>query len=204
MSGEPNQKVGRFNRRTAIVVVIAAGVALLGLGALPWVKGSAAIPGAAVEQISSSGGQSAPLVPALGLVLLAAALALALARKIGVKSTSVVIAAAGAATTAVSVVVLNDPAEAMSAQVTEVTAILLPTEAISDVAITLWPAVSTVFGVAIIAIAVLIWRAAPQWLTDSRHEKNGADSKDLVHADADEIRDADLWDLLSDGQDPTP
>lgn len=194
----------RLNRRTAVMMVLGAGLGLLGLGAVPWVRGSAMIPGADLEQISSSGSQAAPLIPALGLVLLAAAVALALARKIGTVITCLITAAAGVATTVASVVVLNNPAAAMTSQVTEVTAIVLPPGAISDVTITVWVAAGSVFGVVILGLAALIWRAAPGWQTDSRHEKTGPGADEKLAAGGEEIRDADLWDLLSDGQDPTP
>jgi len=203
MTGRPT-KSSRLNRRAAVVLVLGAGLGLLGLGAVPWVRGSANIPGAALEQISSSGGQAAPLVPAVGLVLLAAAVALALARKIGTIITCLITALAGVATTVASVVVLNDPGAAMTSQVTEVTAIVLPTEAIHDVGITIWVAAASVFGVVIVGIAALIWRAAPGWQTDTRHEKVTPSASGQAVAGDEEIRDADLWDLLSDGQDPTP
>lgn len=203
MTGRPT-KSSRLNRRAAVVLVLGAGLGLLGLGAVPWVRGSANIPGAALEQISSSGGQAAPLVPAVGLVLLAAAVALALARKIGTIITCLITALAGVATTVASVVVLNDPGAAMTSQVTEVTAIVLPTEAIHDVGITIWVAAASVFGVVIVGIAALIWRAAPGWQTDTRHEKVTSSTSGQAVAGDEEIRDADLWDLLSDGQDPTP
>lgn len=192
-----------LKRRTAVFAALLSGGVLLLLGAVPWVTGSATIPGAGAENISSSGGQAAPVIPALGLVLLAAAVALALARRIGALVTATLIILSGATTTAVSAVVLNDPASAMSSQVTEVTAILLPPEAISGVTITIWVAVGAVFGVIIAVLGILIWRGAAKWQVDKRHEKSGAKRADSSGAASDDLADADLWDLLSDGQDPT-
>lgn len=192
-----------LSRRNAVVLVLLAGLALLGLGAVPWVTGTATIPGADTETISSSGGQAAPLIPALGLVLLAAAVALALARRIGATGTAVLIILAGAATTWVSVGVLNEPKAAMSAQVTEVTAILLPSEAITDVAITVWVAISVVFGILLAILGALIWRQAASWTADKRHEKTDPRITDPAGSNTDDLADADLWDLLSDGQDPS-
>src|SRR5690625_7152887 len=67
-----NSSTPRLNRRAGVLLLLAAGAALLGLGAVPWVSGSANLPGSTLEKISSSGGQAAPIIPALGLVLLAA------------------------------------------------------------------------------------------------------------------------------------
>src|SRR5690625_5471808 len=117
MTGRPT-KSSRLNRRAAVVLVLGAGLGLLGLGAVPWVRGSANIPGAALEQTSSSGGQAAPLVPAVGLVLLAAAVALALARKFGTIITCLITAQAGVATTVASVAVHNSTSDTLSFQLT--------------------------------------------------------------------------------------
>src|SRR5699024_5031998 len=143
-----------FDRKRAVTALLAAGVALLGLGAVPWLSGKAAIPGTGQEVITASGGQTAPVVPALGLILLAAAVALALARRIGVAITALLAAAAGVGTTVVSGVVLSDPAQAMRSEVTETTAILLPPEAITETEITLWGPVAAVVGVIILVLAL--------------------------------------------------
>src|SRR5690625_7805271 len=90
-----NSSTPRLNRRAGVLLLLAAGAALLGWGAVPWVSGSANLPGSTLEKISSSGGQAAPMIPSLGLVLLAAAVALALARRIGVIITCLITGAAG-------------------------------------------------------------------------------------------------------------
>ena len=194
----------RPNRRTGVVLLLAAAGALLGLGALPWVRGMAHVPGADLQTISSTGGQASPIIPALGLVLLAAAVAIALARRVGVFITCLITIVAGTITTVASGVVLNNPAQAMSGQVTETTAILLPADAITDVTITAWPAVSAVVGIVIAGLGVYILRASRNWKSDRRHEKTGAAPTGGAGSDPAEITDSEIWDLLSDGQDPTP
>jgi len=194
----------RLNRRTGVFLLLASGLVLLGLGAVPWVDGKASIPGSAADKIASSGGQAAPVIPALGLIVLAAAVALALARRIGVVITCVITAAAGIATTVASGVVLNDPVGAMRSEVTETTAIVLPPEAITGVSITIWVAIAAVFGMILLLISLVLARASGSWEADARHEKDRAEAVDSPGEELTELADADLWDLLSDGQDPTP
>lgn len=204
MTPAANSSTPRLNRRAGVLFLLAAGAALLGLGAVPWVSGSANLPGSTLEKISSSGGQAAPIIPALGLVLLAAAVALALARRIGVIITCLITGAAGIATAVASGVVLNNPAGAMRSQVTETTAIVLPADAISAVTVTPWVIITGIIGLAITVLAFALMRTARHWNVDTRHEKGGSEIAADATAEAAEIPDADLWDLLSDGQDPTP
>lgn len=194
----------RLPRRTAVMLVFGAGLALLGLGAVPWVRGNALVPGAALQEVSSSGGEAAPMIPALGLVLLAAAVALALARRVGSIITCIIIAAAGVLTTVGSIIVLNDPANAISGQMTEVTAIVMSPDALNDVTITVWVAVAAVFGIVVLGLALVVWRTASTWTVDARHEKVTPRNETVVSENGPDIADADLWDMLSDGQDPTP
>lgn len=204
MSQEKQSYQRRLTRRIGVIILLLAGVGLLGLGAVPWVSGVANIPGSAVEKISASGGQAAPLIPALGLVVLAGAVALALARRWGIIITCFLTAAAGVATTVISGVVLNDPARAMRSEVTATMSVVLPTEAISEVSITIWTAISAVFGVLLAIVSILIWRSSSAWERDTRHEKASAREFERPDNSGPEVTDADLWDLLSDGQDPSP
>lgn len=153
------------------------------------------------EEIYSSGSQAAPIVPALGLVLLAAALVLALARQIGVFIASVVMGATGIGVAWASVVVLNKPKDAMTSKVAEVTGAILPPEAMHGVTAT-WAPFAGIFGAVVgILLAIATLLSSKTWTRDRRHERQ----ETVVESTqvSQEMNDAELWDELSAGHDPT-
>lgn len=176
------------------------GGGLLGLSAAPWIKATVDMPTGA-EEIYSSGSQAAPIVPALGLVLLAAALVLALARQVGVIIASVIIGGTGIGIAWASVAVLKEPKDAMASKVAEVTGAILPPEAMHDVTATWAPFTGIVAAIIGILLAFAVLRSSKSWTRDRRHERQ----ESVVESTQafQEMNDAELWDELSAGHDPT-
>lgn len=205
-----------MSRRTALLAAAACGVVLLAVGATPWLllPASTAL---SAEVLSVSGSQAVPAVPAAGVVVLAAALALA------VSGRAARLLAAGAVTLAGSVVVLatgalvRGPEAAARAAVASATGVR-PAEVAAS--LTLWPVVAGAVGTATCAAGVFLALASRRWQSapsGDRYERQpappagtarsaGSRPRGVRAATPDAAprdRTREDWDALSRGEDPS-
>ena len=120
----------------------------------------------------------------------------------------------GAVTTLSAVVALADPAEAVAAQVTEVTGVGGDDAVVDLIASTVagfWPYAATVLGIAAMVLGIVILVESRRWPDSRRHETARFAPEDDLAETPDDLpassaRDTDAvaeWDALSDGADPT-
>jgi hypothetical protein len=191
-----SRRAGTRGRAAAAVVVLGAATALT--GAMPWVRarGVSALTGDV--DLVVRGAAAAPAVPAAALVLLAAAVAVGLAGRVGRWLVVVAVWLAGLALAGSATGVLVAPAEAARASVAAATGV----DHLSGVpAVTAWVWAALLLGAVVVATAAWLAVVARRWPAPStRHETTGpggrgdGSGQDGAHAD---------WDALSRGDDPT-
>lgn len=204
MTGRPSHDaaraapVGAARRGRWVLLLVLAG-GLVGLVALPtWVvaRGSNALESSV--SVAVAGSRVAPQTPAAGLVLLAAAAAVALVGRTGRRVVAVVTAGAGVLVVVAGVAVLVDPRTAVSGAVAEVTGVVTGDPHAS---VTVAPVVAVVVGALVVVLAAALGRAGGAWQQPSRrHERPGAPGTATAADGADERSD---WDALSRGDDPS-
>ncbi|NUL47181.1 Trp biosynthesis-associated membrane protein [Cellulosimicrobium funkei] len=215
-----------MKRRTAVLWALAAGAVILGTGAQTWIE-SAGLSGLATTSVTTTGNQAAAVVPAMGLVGMAAGIALSMARRIGRWVAAVLMVLAGLVAGFSAVNAALDPASAAQAQVSEASG---TTADAGSYAVTVWPWLTLVGGVLLLLCGLAVLVLGRGWVTSRRHESPvaaagtapgttasatagigaGAAAGAGIAAgtepgagDGAELDEIDAWDDLSRGQDPT-
>ncbi|TFV82837.1 TIGR02234 family membrane protein [Blastococcus sp. CT_GayMR20] len=146
-----------------------------------------------------SGADAAPLVPAAGLVLLAAAVALLAVRGTGRQVVGLLVALAGGVLAWSGIRGLTgDAAAAAEPQVRGAT---------TAEVLTAWPAVALVGGLVGVAVGILVVVRGRTWPAMGRRYERPAGSAEAaartVTARTDEDRAQDAWKAMDRGEDPT-
>ena len=214
----------RLKRRTAVLWALAAGAVILGTGAQTWIE-SAGLSGLAATSVTTTGNQAAAVVPAMGLVGMAAGIALSMARRIGRWVSAVLMVLAGLMAGFSAVNAALDPASAAQAQVSAASG---TTADAGSYAVTVWPWLTLVGGVLLLLCGLAVLVMGRGWVTSRRHESpvaaaataSGTTATTGAGAAAGtasgsaagtaagtgsgaELDEIDAWDELSRGQDPT-
>ncbi|MBO1750270.1 Trp biosynthesis-associated membrane protein [Actinotalea sp. BY-33] len=196
-------------RRRAVLLGLVLGAATAIAGSVAWVR---AVTTSAVEAevaLTVPGSVAAPGVAAAGFVLLAAALAVALAGRWGVRLGGTVMVLAGVLTVVSTLGVLTDPSGVAASAAQEAVGVA----AAGQVTTTAAPWAAIALALAAGALGVLTTVSSSSWdRPRSRHEPARAApareraAEGAVESTADSHpRDDDLaaWDALSEGRDPT-
>src|SRR5665647_2311599 len=104
------RRVGPRGRRQVVVVAAGLGAALLGTTPAVWVRAATWTPLSERAEVTVTGVQAAPAVSAAGLLIVASALALAMARRWGAVLAGVVVVGGAGVAVAAVLSVLADPA----------------------------------------------------------------------------------------------
>ncbi|WP_448629533.1 Trp biosynthesis-associated membrane protein [Cellulomonas soli] len=190
----PGGQTGARGGRARAAVLLGALAALTALVHLPtWltVLGTSAAQGAV--RVGVAGTSVAPSGLAAALVLLAAAGAVGLVGRAGRWVVVVVVACAGVLVLGSTALVLRDVASAVRPSVVEATGV---GALAGPVAVSPWPWVALVVGVAAVLAAVWLAAAARGWSVPSRRYESTPRSRP---APEDERA---VWDALSRGDDP--
>ncbi len=191
-----------MSRRQAVWALLLLAVAVLATGAPVWVSGTTSSAVQAVVDLQATGTEVAPGVGAGGLVVAAAALALALARRVGVVvATSV--AALGGVLVTVAALGAAGRAEAVLASSA---ADRIGVGEVSQVTVTAWPWVAAVLGLVAVVLAGVVLVASRGWQGPSaRHEvaHDLAPAAGEASAAPQRVDPGEAWDALSRGEDPT-
>lgn len=181
-----------------VLVLLASGGLVFGAAQQTWARSAVSTPGLPDDTVTVSGSDALAIVPALGLVVVAAALAIIAAsvrlrRVVGalvviVAIAGIVITVGGGSAVDHSFVSAVHDSPAFSGQ-------SVP-EAQTSV---LWPAFAiTGFVVAAVAGAMVMWWAGSWTTMGSRYDAPAA------HAQPTEVdSDAEIWHAQDDGHDPT-
>lgn len=156
----------RIARRTAVLVALAAGAVILGTGAQPWIE-STGISGLVTASVTTTGNQAAAVVPAMGLVGLAAGIALSMARRIGRWVTGVLMVLAGAAAGMSAVTAALDPATAAQGQVAAASG---TTSGAAEHVVTAWPWFTLAGGALLVLCGLAVLFLGRGWTSSRRHE----------------------------------
>jgi len=174
-------------RRRAVLVSAVLGVALLATGPVTWVRGRTWTALAEVE-VAVPGTRAAPVVAAAGVLVLAAALALAVARRrAAVLAAGMVVLGAALAALGVVTVLADVAGVARAGAVHDVGV----GATVTDAGATGAPWLVLVLAGLGAAAGVLAGRAARSWTVSPRHDAPAA------------ARPRDDWEALTMGEDPT-
>lgn len=200
-----------LRRRTVVFAALAAGGLVLLAAGQTWVHASGLGSGA-VAEVTADGSDASGVTSAMAFVVLAAALALTIARRVGRWVVGVLLVLAGATLAVTAVSASADPASAAAPAVSEATG---TTAAAASYAVTAWPWVAAAGGVLAVLAGVAALVAGRHWTHSRRFEAPSAPSGDRgpsavgrgtvdARADSDAGPDSmDAWDELTAGNDPT-
>jgi uncharacterized membrane protein (TIGR02234 family) len=177
----------------AVVGAVAAGGLALIAGGQAWARVVAERP-APLPPVEStlSGSEAVPLVPAAGLVLLAAAVALLAVRGAARLVVGLLVAVAGGVLVWSGVRTLGGGIDTADVRAAEV-----------DVS-TAWPVVAAVAGVLAVVVGALVVVRGRSWPgMGRRYERAGAQTRTAPRQGTDEDRAEDAWKALDRGEDPT-
>ncbi|WP_194907925.1 Trp biosynthesis-associated membrane protein [Quadrisphaera sp. INWT6] len=195
--------MARWRRRAVVVLLgIACGGLLLASTTQPWVVASLpAGPGGTGSDLPVAGSTATAVVPALGLVALAGAVALSTLKGVGraVAAVLLVLVALGAAASVAALVA--DPVTAARAAARAATGV----PEVEGARVTTWPLLALLPTAGVVLVGVVALVSGRAWATSARFEAPSA-APDVAAArpsrPAAPSR-AGLWDDLSQGVDPT-
>lgn len=214
-----------LRRRTVVLAALIAGGLVLLAAGQTWVHATGLGSGA-VAEVTADGSDASGVTSAMAFVVLAAGLALTIARRIGRWVVGVLLVLAGATLAVTAVGAVTDPAAAAEPAVSAATG---TTEAAAAYAVTFWPWIAVAGGVLAVLAGVAALVAGGGWSHSRRFEAPTAEGAGAGRPTADgEVRatgegrrrddeegsggaDAheedldpmDAWDELSAGNDPT-
>lgn len=191
-----------MRRRTVVLGALVAGVLVLAATAQTWVTATG-LQGSSVASATASGGRVSPVGAALALVVMAAALALTTARRVGTVLVGLVMVLSGAVIASTSVTAALDPAAAAAGAVAEVTGTTAPA---AGYAVSAWPWVSALGGALALALGVLALVVGRGWAQSRRYEASSVGPTGPASTQArgrGPVDRMDAWDELSRGEDPT-
>lgn len=179
----------------AVLGSVAAGALALIAGGQTWARVVAERP-APLPPVEStlSGGDAVPLVPAAGLVLLAAAVALPAVRGAARVAVGLLVAVAGGALAWSGIRTLVGGVDTADVRAAEI-----------DLTAS-WPVLAAIAGAVAIAVGGLVVVRGRSWQgMGRRYERSGAETPAGVAAPGrtDEDRAQDAWKALDRGEDPT-
>jgi uncharacterized membrane protein (TIGR02234 family) len=197
--------VTEANRRRRLYAPIVLGLLAAGSLALfavtrSWATATVRTPGVPIDRVQSSGADAAPVLVALAIVVIAAALAVVasggwLRQLVGLVIASV---AACAAVRALSVDIAGAP---MARAVLDSPANLGSVHLVPRVSA--WPVVAGIAFVIAAVLGLLVVLFGRQWpRMGSRYDRASATAAAPTAQPAD-LDDADVWRALDDGRDPT-
>ena len=188
--------VAGLTKRTTFLALAGPSIVLVLAATRTWVSGRSADPVLGGATLEVAGSQAAPGVVALGAVALAGTVALLTAGPRLRRVSAVFIALAAAGATALTVLVVLDPAGALGTAAAERVGQTGRVGTVAALTFWVWPAL--VAAVSLTIIGVLVVPASGRWEgLSSRFDRPEAGS-----GDARGIR-RSAWDTLSDGADPT-
>ncbi|GAA1636469.1 Trp biosynthesis-associated membrane protein [Georgenia ruanii] len=201
----PGGTPGRVTRRAVVLAALGLAVLLLALGGLPWVRGEVATV-IDVRPVSVTGAGATPALTAAALVVGAAALTVAIGRRVAVAVGGVVLIGAAALVAAAVVGFLQDPTAPALAEAAQVSGV----PQLSGTAhVTPWPWAALVVAAALAVLGALTLVRGRAWQSGGRRfERTTAPGTSAPGAAPSAARDArtramDDWDALGRGEDPS-
>lgn len=185
-----------LTRGKVVLTALLGAVLLLASSAMTWVTVSGLGETAAVPEVQVSGAEAADIVAAMGLVGMPAAAAVAISLLVGRRIIAVVMLAASAMALYTIVGTLVDPAGAVESAVGQVTG---TTSAAQSYEFGAGPWIAAVGATLMLASGVVLLAVSHRW-TDRKSSKKYSRHSAEADAEPDEY---DLWDGLSEGDDPT-
>ncbi|MEJ5915704.1 Trp biosynthesis-associated membrane protein [Pseudokineococcus sp. 1T1Z-3] len=170
----------RLTRARAVLGLLALGVLVLVSSALVWTRAVVAGPFAGAVEVTATGAGASPLVPALGLVVLAGAGAASTTRRVGTPVAAGGVAVAGVGVAVAAAGVLRDPLGATAAEVGDVLGVTGASVTAADATATGtgWPVVAVVLGVAVAVLGAAAALASRGWASGRRFEAPAAAAGD--------------------------
>lgn len=221
MSRTANRGAARpvLSRKAAVLWAVAAGAALLGAGAQPWVHASG-LDGLPGTTVSTTGNDAAAVVPAMALVGMAGGAALSIARRVARTVIAALLVLAGLAGAVSAVQAAADPSGATRSAVGEATGTTAPA---AQHLVTAWPWVALAVSVALALCGAAVLVVGRRWRdTNRRYDSAAAPAGsgrpgDEARAPGEAVPsprpqagraeegldEIDAWDRLSRGDDPT-
>lgn len=184
------------NRRNAVLLALIGAALMLISVTMTWVTAEQLGETASVQSIEVPGSQTSDIVTAMGLVALAGALTLTIARRVGRWIIALLLSAAAGAALFDTFGAVADPASAAAAAVGEATGI---TTTAGSYVLGAGPWLAVAGAVLVLLAALLVLLFSHRW-TDKRSSKKYSRDASADDAEPDEF---DLWDGLSQGEDPT-
>ncbi|TLP98380.1 hypothetical protein FEF26_05255 [Nesterenkonia salmonea] len=184
-----------FQRKNTILIIQVGAVLLLISTALTWVTATGLPDTAAADEVALLGGDMSPAVRAMGLVGVAGGVAATIARKWVRGLIGAVLLGAGVISLTGAVLTLIDPAATAAPALSEFTGTTDPAATYAP-GFAVWLAVLGSVMLVISSLGMLLF--SPGW-SDEKAAKKYSRGQSRAE-DPDEI---DLWDDLSDGDDPT-
>lgn len=195
-SAETSRRAALTSRRTVVLTALVGAGLLMISTTMTWVAATGLGETSSVAEIEVSGSQAADTVAAMGLVGLAGAVAVTIAGRPGRWIIAVLLLIAAAMSLYTSVGVLIDPAGAAGQAVGEATGTTTTAQDYQR-GFGAWAAT---FGAALMLAAAIVLGAASHRWPDRRASKKYSRTAADEAAEPDEY---DLWDGLSEGDDPT-
>ncbi|RJN33110.1 Trp biosynthesis-associated membrane protein [Nesterenkonia natronophila] len=184
-----------FQRRNTILIIQLGAVLLLISTALTWVTATGLPDTAAANEVRLLGGEMSPTVRAMGLVGVAGGVAATIARKWVRGLIGAVLLGAGVISLIGAVLTLLDPAATAAPALAEFTGTTDPAATYSP-GFAVWLAVFGATMLVVSSLAMLLF--SPGW-----SDEKAAKKYSRGRAGAENPDEIDLWDDLSDGDDPT-
>lgn len=196
---EPQTRPDRARRERGWALVLALLGAVLGLlsSSRTWVSAQVEDDLAGRLAVQASGRQAAPVVAAVCLVALAAAVAVLIGRRLGRTVSGALLVLAGAAATTAAVSTARSPLGAVAVAVSRPTG--RPGAVATDVRLTAWPWVAVAGGLLMVVAGVLVVLRARRWAAPSQRYE--APAAQVPSVDDDDPR--ETWNALTRGDDPT-
>jgi uncharacterized membrane protein (TIGR02234 family) len=202
----PNPVAARRELGIAVAGCVLAAALVLIAGGRTWVRFSVSLAPLPAVRGAATGHQVAATITSLGLVVLAAAVALVATRRMGRQLTGALIVAVGAVTVVQSLTVSADPTGAVRDQVASATGRVGIASSAVSAAVNGWPWVTGVGGLIAVAVGVLTAIRGRRWPAMGRRYDAATQRGQASLAGATAGRPPDetsMWDALDRGDDPT-
>ncbi|WP_127129218.1 Trp biosynthesis-associated membrane protein [Georgenia sp. SYP-B2076] len=193
-----------LERRTVVLAALLLAVALVALGAAPWVHATVATV-IDVRDVSVSGSAAAPALTAGALVVGAAALAVGIGRRVAAAVGGVALLVAAVLVEAAVVSFLRDPRSPALTAASELSGVR---QLSGEVVTTPWPWVAVVVGAAVALLALVPLLRGGRWQAAGRRFERGEPGRARGRSASSDATDArtramDDWDALGRGEDPS-
>lgn len=209
MSAHDGPRVRSERRLAVLLALVGAGLGLLA-ASRTWVGAEVTDDLAGRLSLTASGREAAPVVPAVSLVALAAAVAVMIGRWVGRLLAGALLVLAGAAAVASAVSVSRSPRGAIVADLTRATGRTGDAGAATELTVSGWPWVAVAGGLLALVAGVLVVLRARSWTAPSaRFDPEPAPARTTAAqqpagpVDAADSDAGQAWDALTRGEDPT-